>query len=70
MHMTDVCGKDCREEILNIELMPHMKFMQNVSDGLMYKMECCGISGNLLALMQSFLSDRKQRVVLNGKGLQ
>ena len=39
-------------------------------DGLMYEMECCGISGDLLALIQSFLSDRKQRVVLNGKGSQ
>ena len=39
-------------------------------DGLMYKMECCGISGNLHALIQSFLSDRKQRVVLNGKSSQ
>ena len=39
-------------------------------DGLMYKMECCGISGDLLALIQSFLSDRKQRVVLNGKSSQ
>ena len=36
----------------------------------MYKLECCGISGGLLALVQSFLSDRKQRVVLNGKGSQ
>ena len=39
-------------------------------DGLMYKMECCGISGDLLTLIQSFLSDRKQRVVLNGKSSQ
>ena len=39
-------------------------------DGLMYKMEYCGISGDLLALIQSFLSDRKQQVVLNGKSSQ
>ena len=33
-------------------------------------MECCGISGDLLALIRSFLSNRKQRVVLNGKSSQ
>ena len=33
-------------------------------------MECCGISSDLLALIQSFLSDLKQLVVLNGKGSQ
>ena len=36
-------------------------------DGLMFKLESCGISSNLLALMCNFLHNRKQRVVLNGK---
>ena len=36
-------------------------------DGLLYKLECCGISGGLLSLITSFLTNREQRVVLNGK---
>ena len=36
-------------------------------DGLIYKLKRCGVSGQLLSLIQSFLSDRKQRTVLNGK---
>ena len=34
---------------------------------LIYKLRQCGVSGKLLMLMQSFLSDRKQRTVLNCK---
>ncbi len=36
-------------------------------DGLIYKSKRCGVSGKLLSLIQSFLKDRKQRTVLNGK---
>ena len=36
-------------------------------DGLIYKLIRCGVSGKLLALITSFLSDRKQRTVLNGQ---
>ena len=36
-------------------------------DGLIYKLKRCGVSGKLLSLIQSFLEDRKQRTVLNGK---
>ncbi|MAG86068.1 MAG: hypothetical protein CMB97_01485 [Flavobacteriaceae bacterium] len=36
-------------------------------DGLLYKLECSGILGNLLMLIKSFLCNSKQRVVLNGK---
>ena len=36
-------------------------------DGLLYKLERCGISGKLLFLVTSFLKDRKQRTVLNGQ---
>ena len=36
-------------------------------EGLLYKLECNGISGNLLELFRNFLSNRKQRVLLNGK---
>ena len=35
--------------------------------GLIYKMRQYGFSGNLLALWTDFLSNRKQRVVLNGQ---
>ena len=35
-------------------------------DGLIYKLHCSGIDGNLLKLLSSFLSNRFQRVVLNG----
>ena len=36
-------------------------------EGLIYKLKCSGVSGDLLLLIQNFLSDRQQRVVLNGK---
>ena len=35
--------------------------------GLIYKLKQNGISGKLLSLIIDFLSNRKQRVVLNGK---
>ena len=36
-------------------------------DGLIYKLKRSGVSGSLLSLIQSFLKDRKQRIVLNGQ---
>ena len=36
-------------------------------DGLMYKLKTLGICGNYYGLIHSFLSDRRQRVVLNGQ---
>ena len=36
-------------------------------EGLLYKLESIGISGNLLNLFRSFLNDRYQRVVINGQ---
>ena len=35
-------------------------------EGLIFKLEHIGISGNLLSLLKSFLNNRFQRVVLNG----
>ena len=36
-------------------------------DGLVYKLQRCGVSGQLPSHIQSFLKDRKQRTVLNRK---
>ena len=36
-------------------------------EGLLFKLGTIGISGNLLKLFQCFVSDRHQRVVLNGQ---
>ena len=36
-------------------------------EGLLYKLECNCIGGNLLGIIKDFLHDRRQRVVLNGK---
>ena len=36
-------------------------------EGLIYKLRTLGVSGKLLLLFHSFLSDRKQMVVLNGQ---
>ena len=36
-------------------------------EGLLFKLEHIGISGNLLSLLKSFLSNRFQQVVLNGQ---
>ena len=35
--------------------------------GLLFKLESMGISGNLVNLMESFLIERFQRVLLNGQ---
>ena len=36
-------------------------------EGLIYKLKRCGVSENVLLLLKYFLSDRKQRTVLNGQ---
>ena len=36
-------------------------------EGLLCKIECNGIGGNLFGIIKDFLHDRRQRVVLNGK---
>ena len=36
-------------------------------ESLIFKLQSMGVSGNLLSLMNSFLSERYQRVLLNGK---
>ena len=36
-------------------------------EGLLYKLKKIGIGGNLLAFFKNYLSDRTQRVVINGQ---
>ena len=36
-------------------------------EGLIYKLKRCGVTGNLLQLLQHFLLNRQQRTVLNGQ---
>ena len=36
-------------------------------NGLLYKLECNSVCGNLLGIIQDFLHERKQPVVLNGQ---
>ena len=35
-------------------------------EGLVYKLRCNGVSGNLLSVFENYLRNRYQRVVLNG----
>ena len=44
-----------------------MKFEKVWHKGLVCKLKSHGISGNLLKLIENYLIDRKQRVVLNDK---
>ena len=44
-----------------------MAFDRVWHDGLLYKLESNGISGNLFNLIRNVFSNRKQRVLLNGK---
>ena len=36
-------------------------------EGLIYKWKANGLNGNILKILQEYLTDRKQRVLLNGK---
>ena len=36
-------------------------------EGLLFKLKCLGLSGKFYGLINSFLSNRRQRVILNGK---
>ena len=38
--------------------------------GLLYKLECIGITGNFLKWLQSYLDNRQQRVVICGSSSQ
>ena len=59
----DVPSKETRAVFLDLS----KAFDRVWHKGLLYKHECSGISGNLLALIRDFLANREQRVLLNGK---
>ena len=58
---------DCNPtlEVRSVYLDISKAFYRVWHDRLIYKLRRCGISGNLLLLLRSFLSNRKQRTVLN-----
>ena len=46
-----------------------LTFRKNLTmwhDGVIFKLNQSGMSGNLLKLLRNFLSERRQRLVLNG----
>ena len=36
-------------------------------NGLLFKLKACGVDGELLSLLENYLENRKQKVVLNGQ---
>ncbi len=66
-----ICNKlykniDCGNEILAVILDLTKAFDKVWHKGLLYKIKKSGIEGNLHKYLTSYLSNRKQRVVLNG----
>ena len=59
----DIPSRETRAVFLNLS----KAFDRVWHGGLLYKLECNGISGHLLSLLGNFLENRRQRVVLNGK---
>ena len=59
---------DCNEnlEIRSVYLDMSKAFGKVWNEGLIFKLKQKGVTGNLLKLLESYLSIRKQRVVLNG----
>ena len=59
---------DCSEnlEVRSVYLDMSKAFDKVWHKGLIYKLEQNGVTGNLLELLKNYLSDREQRVVLNG----
>ena len=61
-------GFDCPEnlEVRSVYLDMSKAFDKVWHEGLIFKLKQNGVTGNLLKLLVSYLSNRKQRVVLNG----
>ena len=57
-------SRQCKNNYRPISLLP---VFGKLFKKLLYKLECNRIAGKLLHLIQNFLSNRKQRVLLNGK---
>ena len=68
LRFTDDIGKalDLGKEIMVIFCDISRAFDRVWHEGLLYKLEKIGIHGNLLRWFRSYLSDRKQRVVIGG----
>ena len=63
----EACDCNPTLEVRSIDLDISKAFDRVCHEGLLHKLRRCGISGNLLLHLRSFLSDRKQRTVLNGQ---
>ena len=61
-------SRDCKPslEVCSVFLDISKAFDKVWHEGLIYKLQTTGISGNLLKLLASFLSEWQQRVLLNG----
>ena len=57
---------DINHEVRSVYLDMSKAFDKVWHEGLMFKLKQNGISGNLLNLFESYLSNRKQRVMING----
>ena len=57
----------CTEETRAVFLNMSKSFDRVWHEGLLYKHECCRVSSGLLSFIASFLTNREQRVVVNGK---
>ena len=60
---------DCNPtlEVRSVHLDISKAFDRVWYEGLIYKLRGCGVTGNLLQLLQNFLLNRQQRTVLNGQ---
>ena len=59
-------GLDDHKDVCLVFLDVSKAFDKVYHPALLHKLECMGISGNLLAWLGSYLSDRKLKVVING----
>ena len=59
--------RDVKSKVYFLIYQRHLNFDKVWHEGLIFKLKQNGISGKLLPLIKDFLSDRKQRVVLNGQ---
>ena len=62
-----ISSLDKNREVRGIFLDMSKAFDKVWHQGLIFKLKTIGISGKLLSLLENFLSNRKQRVVLNGQ---